>query len=63
MVKHNLDNPKCPDCSGITHKSGWQITRDGKFQRFQCNNCARAFTENTQNVRIEDILEYIKGRY
>lgn len=36
----------CPECkSQNTVRFGKYITRQGKRQRFRCNNCARVFTE------------------
>lgn len=61
MVKHNLENPRCPDCGGISHKFGHLILRGGKNRRFHCVNCGRSFTENTQFIKIEEISQYLEG--
>jgi len=60
MTKHNLDNPKCPDCGGISHKTGFLPLRSGKVQRWVCINCGRSFTENTMFVKIEDIAKHLE---
>jgi transposase-like protein len=55
MTRHNLSNPKCPDCGGITQKLGFHTTRNQRVQRYHCISCGRSFLENTKNVKIEDL--------
>jgi transposase-like protein len=45
MIKEESKEIKvCPEC-GSTHvvKHGIQVTRKGKFQMYQCRECARVF--------------------
>lgn len=44
-MEHNLSNPRCPECNGITQKAGFLPTRKGKKQRYLCIECGRSFTE------------------
>lgn len=59
-MKHNLENPHCPDCGSISAKAGVIPTRNGKITRYLCRECGRAFSDNTLTVKIQDITQYKK---
>jgi len=61
-MKHNLSNPKCPDCNGISFQLDTIITKQGKNRRYKCLTCGRAFTENTKDKKLEEIQDYKKEK-
>jgi len=60
MTKHNLKNPRCPDCKGISQRLGFLIQKTGKVRRYHCIECGRSFTENTQFVKLADIPQHLE---
>ena len=60
-MKHNLENPRCPDCGGISHRAGYHTTCSGKVRQYQCIVCGRSFSDNTKFVKIADIPQHISN--
>lgn len=40
----NENNPKCPECGGITHKTGFIVNRTCKKQKYHCRECGLNFS-------------------
>jgi len=57
-MKHNFENPICPDCGGLCQKHGKFTTRQGKQSRYLCLECGRSFVDNTITLPIHQLDEY-----